>query len=88
MISRTVVIIFNHMTFPMKLDILGAFVAELMPNYPTLVGFPAVLQLLKQAQEKRNLMAHSKWGTDPTTRQVLVWCGKQINNYPAWREHA
>jgi hypothetical protein len=59
-------IIFNHMAFPMKLDVMGALVSELMPAYPELSGFPAVHQLLKQAQEKRNAIAHSKWSRDDT----------------------
>jgi hypothetical protein len=55
-------IIFNHMAFPMKMDIMGALVAELLPAYPLLSDFPPVLQSLKQAQEKRNIIAHSKMG--------------------------
>ena len=59
-------IIFNHMAFPMKLDVLGALVNELLPGYPGLAGYPSVLQSLKQAQEKRNMVAHSKWGVNAT----------------------
>ena len=33
-------IIFNHMAFPMKLDVMGALVSELLPAYPGLAGFP------------------------------------------------
>ena len=65
-------IIFNHMAFPMKLDILGAFVSELLPQYPGLSGHPSVHQLLKQAQEKRNLVTHSTWGKDEQTSEVTV----------------
>jgi len=65
-------IIFNHMAFPMKLDVMGALVSELLPNYPELSGFPTVHQLLKQAQEKRNSIAHSKWGTDEQTGKVQI----------------
>ena len=63
-------IIFNHMAFPMKLDVLGALVSELLPGYPKLSAFPSVHQKLKQAQEKRNLIAHSRWGVHPETGQI------------------
>jgi hypothetical protein len=65
-------IIFNHMAFPMKLDVMGALVSELTPGYPALSGFPTVHQSLKQAQEKRNFIAHSKWGTDEKTGEVQI----------------
>jgi hypothetical protein len=65
-------IIFNHMAFPMKLDVMNALVSELLPGYPALSEFPAVHQALKQAQEKRNLIAHSKWGIDEKTGQVHI----------------
>jgi hypothetical protein len=65
-------IIFNHMALPMKLDIMGALISELLPAYPLLSGFPVVLQALKQAQEKRNIIAHSKWGFNKETKQVEV----------------
>jgi len=61
-------IIFNHMAFPMKLDILGALVSELIANHPGLSEFSSVLNLLKQAQEKRNFISHSKWGLDEQNR--------------------
>jgi hypothetical protein len=65
-------IIFNHMAFPMRIDVMGALVSQLLPDYSGLAEFPTVHQLLKQAQEKRNLIAHSKWGVDEQTGQVTV----------------
>lgn len=64
-------IIFNHMTFPMKLDVMGALVSELLAGHPGLSGFTAVQQSLKHAQEKRNLIVHSKWGAEPTGQIVV-----------------
>lgn len=65
-------IIFNHMAFPMRLDVMGTLVDRLLPDYSGLSGFPTVLQSLKQAQEKRNSIAHSKWGVDEQTSQVHI----------------
>jgi hypothetical protein len=65
-------IIFNHMAFPMKIDVMGALVSQLQPTYPDLSGFPPVLQLLKQAQEQRNRVVHSKWGSDEPGGQVTI----------------
>lgn len=65
-------IIFNHMAYPMKLDILAALISELLPNYPGLAGFPAIHQSLKQAQEKRNLVAHSKFGVNAESGDVEI----------------
>ena len=65
-------IIFNHMAFPMKLDVMGAFVSTLLPGYPALSGFPAIQRLLKKAQEHRNSVIHGRWGFDETTREVTI----------------
>jgi hypothetical protein len=65
-------IIFNHMAFPMKMDILGAFIDSLLPNYPRLSEYKDIIKKLGDAQKQRNLAAHSKWGMDNTTKQVLV----------------
>lgn len=59
-------IVFNHMAFPQKIDILGAFVNELaLSGYEGCEKYSQVQSLLKQAQEKRNLIIHGKFGFDP-----------------------
>ena len=57
-------IIFNHMAFPMKLDVMGALVSQLLPGYPGLSDFPTVQGLLRRAQERRNYVIHAKWSVD------------------------
>jgi hypothetical protein len=62
-------IIFAHMTFPLKIDILRSVVSELEPNYPALAqGFPPVLSAVKSAQSTRNRFLHAKWGVDPASK--------------------
>jgi hypothetical protein len=59
-------VLFTHMSFPQKLDIMGALVAECLfsPAYQWLSGYREVERLLKDAQQKRNAIAHGKWGVD------------------------
>ncbi len=64
-------IMFAHMTFPLKMDILGSLINELAGSYPGLhKGFPAVRVLIKEAQAVRNRTLHGKWGVNPDTRAV------------------
>lgn len=66
-------IVFNHMALPMKLDIMGALVNELIDRgFQGFETYPEVLQQLKQAQEKRNIVAHSKWRLNEETKHVEV----------------
>jgi hypothetical protein len=69
--SRSI-IIFNHMAFPMKLDIMGALCSELLPRYPSLAEYQRVLQSVRAAQEKRNAIVHAKWGFNEATKQVEI----------------
>ena len=57
-------IVFAHMAFPQKLDVLGALVEEVINRrgYSKLKKYKAtVLPLLKNAQKGRNLVIHSDW---------------------------
>jgi hypothetical protein len=65
-------IIFNHMSFPMKLDVMGALISELLPGYSRLADYQAVIQLLKQVQEKRNAIIHAKWSVNQATQKVEI----------------
>lgn len=59
----TSLVIFNHMTFPLKIDVLGALITERKPFYKFLEAYASDVEpLLKKAQEKRNTFIHSKWG--------------------------
>jgi hypothetical protein len=54
-------VIFNHMAFPQKLDILGALVYEIeQSDYAGFDTYQSVESLLRQAQEKRNSLIHAK----------------------------
>ncbi len=58
-------IVFAHMAFPQKLDVLGALAEEAIktPRYSNLAKYKeTVLPLLKQAQVGRNFAIHSIWG--------------------------
>jgi hypothetical protein len=58
-------IVFAHMAFPQKLDILGALVEEMvkLPQYSSLKKFKSeVRPLLGAAQSGRNSVIHSMWG--------------------------
>ena len=57
-------IIFAHMTFPLKMDVMGALIEQLQPGYPGLKRYPEVRDLIKEAQRVRNKVVHSKWGFD------------------------
>ena len=58
-------VIFNHMAFPQKLDVLGALINELQQSgYEGCDKYPPVQSLLRQAQEKRNSLLHAKIGYD------------------------
>jgi hypothetical protein len=61
-------VIFNHMAFPQKLDVLGALVSELLVNStscPWLAPYAKeVKPRLDEAQRKRNELIHAKWGTE------------------------
>ena len=58
-------VVFAHMAFPQKLDVLGALAEELMKSgdEPVWEQYKlAVLPLLKEAQSGRNKVIHSIWG--------------------------
>ena len=58
-------IVFAHMAFPQKLDVMGALVEDLIkqPGNKYLEAYKlTVLPLLKQAQGARNSVVHAMWG--------------------------
>lgn len=54
-------IVTAHMTWPLRMDILTALIAELETKYPHLAKFKDVAPLLKKASEGRNKIAHAFW---------------------------
>lgn len=59
-------VIFTHMSFPQKLDVMGALVEELTQEkkYSYLKACKTrFIPLLKKAQIGRNMVIHSMWGT-------------------------
>ena len=60
-------IVFAHMTFPQRMDVLAALVGEyinLPPNHPLSLYKANVQPLLKDAQTRRNKIAHGIWGCE------------------------
>ena len=59
-------IIFAHMSFPLRLDVLGAIVeaANFNGKYPWLADYPRVDKLLRKAQKERNAVIHATWGDE------------------------
>ena len=59
-------VVFAHMAFPQKLDVLSALIGELqLPPGHSLGRYKTEVQpLLKEAQTKRNLIIHSIYGVE------------------------
>jgi hypothetical protein len=55
-------IMITHMTWPLRMDVLGSLIEYLKPKYPYLAKFSNVQKLLKKAQDGRNKILHAKWG--------------------------
>ncbi len=67
-------IVFTHMAFPQRLDVLGALAEEVAndPAYSQLHKCKeTLLPLLRNAQQKRNQIIHSSWGFNPKSRKVF-----------------
>ena len=63
-------VIFTHMSFPQKLDVMGSLVEELVkdPKYNHLKACKSkVIPLLREAQSGRNMVIHSMWGVKDGT---------------------
>lgn len=63
-------IIFAHMSFPMKLDILASLCAHMLPANPYLSEYKSVLKQLREAAKIRNTTMHARWGIDVDTGEV------------------
>lgn len=61
-------IVTAHMSFPMKMDVIGALVHQLLPEFPHLEAFKNVKPLLKKAQEGRNAVSHGAIGGEKDGR--------------------
>lgn len=53
-----------HLTWPLKMDILGALIESLRTGHPRLNEWDQVAPLLRKAQEGRNRIVHGFWGND------------------------
>jgi hypothetical protein len=58
-------IVFAHMAFPQKMDVLSALAEQLIKGgYPWLAEHKSgIVSSIKQAQNKRNMIIHDVWGT-------------------------
>lgn len=70
-------IVFAHMAFPQKVDVLSALVEKMvvLPQYSSLSNYKArVRPLLKAAQDGRNSIIHAMWGMKDgiTTRASIT----------------
>jgi hypothetical protein len=53
-----------HMSWPQKLDVLGALVAANRESYPHLERFDVVRPMLKKAAAGRNRVVHGQWTSE------------------------
>jgi hypothetical protein len=60
-----------HMTWPLKMDILGSLVDAYRDEHPHLEQFDQVSSLLKSAQKGRNKVAHAKWDYTDGAAHIL-----------------
>ncbi len=68
MLEGRSLVLFTHMAFPQKMDIMGALIIECLtnPTYGWLSRYKQdVAPLLGDAAKKRNMVIHSKWSSDP-----------------------
>jgi len=63
-------ILFTHMPFPMKTNILSSLCENLLPTNPFLAGYKRVLTSLNAAATARNTAMHASWGVDENTGEV------------------
>lgn len=68
----TSAIIFAHMTFPQKSDVLSSLVHQLTPAFPHLEVFDEVSKQITKAQKGRNKIMHGLWGMNEETEKVTV----------------
>lgn len=63
-------ILVTHSSFPQRLDILSALCEQLVQEFPSLKGYRAVIQQLRQAQRLRNDLMHYGMSENPESGQV------------------
>lgn len=67
-------ILFNHMSFPQKMNVFSSSISYLLPKHPHLThlnNYKEVLQELREANEKRNKIIHAHWNIDENTGEIL-----------------
>lgn len=63
-------ILFNHSSFPQKIDMLGALCEQLAAHFPQLKGYADVISKLKTAQKNRNKFLHNGMALNPETGKI------------------
>lgn len=63
-------ILVTHSSFPQRLDILAALCEQLVKEFPSLKGYPDVVQQLRQAQKLRNDYMHYGMTLNEESTQV------------------
>lgn len=63
-------ILVTHSSFPQRLDILAALCEQLVTEFPTLKGYSAVVQQLRQAQKLRNDYMHYGMALNEESGQI------------------
>lgn len=60
-----------HMTWPLKIDVLGSLIDSLRHDYQQLARYEKVGPMLVKAQAGRNRVVHATWAYDNGTVRVL-----------------
>ena len=73
--DETPFIIFNHLSFPQRLDILGALCDKLMHRYKNLHNYKQTLSLLRNAQSARNRYIHNNISYNKEQEKYFIATG-------------
>lgn len=65
-------ILFAHSNFQQRIHMVGALCEWLLPDYPHLKGYKAVISKLEAAQKLRNKFAHNSITWDDDTQSVTI----------------
>lgn len=64
------IIMFEHLSMPQKLDILGSLGDQLLENHPHLSELPKSISKIKTAQSSRNKFIHNALTYEPETKTL------------------
>jgi hypothetical protein len=64
------IIMFEHLSMPQKLDILGSLGDQLLAEHPHLKDLPESISKIKTAQSSRNKFIHNALNYDPETKTL------------------